>query len=161
MFNLDIKAFITDLDGTLTDGGYLVDCNGCVQKKYNTRDFYFMSLLADRGINVFVVTSSDDSCDLFRMNKVGINIFQGVKSKRDFLENILFAEHNLSWGDVFYVGDYFNDLECIRNARISACPSDAHETIRNVDGNMTLLSKGGDACVAEAIDWYLGVVDGQ
>jgi len=159
MCSLDIKAFITDLDGTLTDGGYMVDCNGCVQKKYNTRDFYFMSLLMDKGIHVLVVTSSNDDCDLFKMNGVGIEMFQGIKNKREFLEERIFADKGLSWDDILYVGDYLNDLECIKKAGMSACPADAHDIIKNVDGNMVLSKDGGDACVAEIIDWYLGVFD--
>jgi|3_EtaG_2_1085321.scaffolds.fasta_scaffold107920_2 N-acylneuraminate cytidylyltransferase len=159
MCNLEIKAFITDLDGTLTDGGYSVDCNGCVQKKYNTRDFYFMSLLLDRGIDVFVVTSSNDDCDLFRMNKVGIELFQGIGNKKDFLEEVLFVERDLSWQDVLYVGDYLNDLECVKSAGMAACPSDSHNMIKNVNGNIILSRRGGDACVAEVIDWYLGIFD--
>tara|TARA_Y100000034_G_scaffold117040_1_gene156077 strand:+ start:1706 stop:2188 length:483 start_codon:yes stop_codon:yes gene_type:complete len=159
MCNLEIKAVITDLDGTLTDGGYIVDCNGCVQKKYNTRDFYFMSLLKDKGVNTFVVTSSNDDCDFFRMEKVGVKIFQGVKNKREFLENSLFVKYNFSWDDIFYIGDYLNDLECIKRAGMSASPSDSHRIVQGVNGNMILSSKGGDACVAEAIDWYLGVFD--
>jgi len=156
---LSIKAFITDLDGTLTDGGYYVDCNGCVQKKYNTRDFYYLSLLQDKGIDVFIVTSSVDDCDLFRMEKLGIKIFQGIKNKRSFLEDDLFPSTGITWDDVFYVGDYPNDFECINRSRISACPSDSSDIIKNVDGNMVLSSRGGDACVAEAISWYLDIFD--
>lgn len=156
---INIKAFITDLDGTLTDGGYYVDCSGCVHKKYNTRDFYCMSILQDRGINVFVITSSTDDCDLYRMKKLGIPLVQGIKNKREFLEEVLFAQKNISWEDVFYIGDYLNDFECINKSRISACPLDSHEIIKNIDGNIVLSSKGGEACVAEAINWYLGLFD--
>tara|TARA_Y100000034_G_scaffold135776_1_gene209075 strand:+ start:1779 stop:2255 length:477 start_codon:yes stop_codon:yes gene_type:complete len=158
MSALSIKAFITDIDGTLTNGSYYVSCDGCVQKKYNTRDFYNMRLLKERGIKVFVVTSSNDDCDYFRMKSVGIKLFQDVKNKKEFLENNILKNNNLSWCDIFYVGDYPNDLECIKMSGISACPFDAHDSIKNVDENMVLSSNGGDACVAEAIDWYLGVL---
>jgi len=159
MCTLSIKAFITDLDGTLTDGGYYVSCDGCVQKKYNTRDFYYMSLLQDKGIDVFVLTSSDDDCDLFRMKKLGIPIYQGIKNKRIFLEDELFTFKGISWDDIFYIGDYLNDFECINMSRISACPSDSNDIIKKIEGNMVLSSRGGDACVAEAIAWYLDIFD--
>ena len=153
--SINIKTFITDLDGTLTDGGYFVNCDGCVQKKYNTRDFYYMSLLEDNGIDVIVLTSSEDDCDLFRMEKLGIPIFQGIKNKRSFLEDIYFKSKDMCWDDIFYVGDYLNDLECISRSRISASPSDACDSIKKIEGNIVLNSAGGQACVAEAISWYL------
>ena len=110
-------------------------------------------------MDVFVITSSTDDCDLFRMDKLGIPIIQGIKNKREFLEESLFVEKQISWEDVFYIGDYLNDFECISKSRLSACPLDSHEIIKNIDGNIVLESKGGEACVAEAINWYLGLFD--
>jgi 3-deoxy-D-manno-octulosonate 8-phosphate phosphatase KdsC-like HAD superfamily phosphatase len=93
------------------------------------------------------------------MRKLDIPIYQGIKNKRIFLEEELFPIKKLDWDDIFYVGDYLNDFECLNRSRVSACPFDSNEIIKNIDGNMVLSSRGGDACVAEAIAWYLDIFD--
>ena len=156
-----IRALILDLDGTLTDGGYAVDCQGCVCKTYNTRDFFMIEKLSSVGIKTYVVTSSHDKCDLHKMVSLNIPLYQKVKEKHTFLESVLLPEINLSWSDIFYMGDYPNDKKCLESSRLSACPSDSHSDIMDIDGILITSSPGGGACVAEAICWYLRTFNEQ
>ena len=48
----DIKLFLTDVDGTLTDGGMYYTASGDTMKKFNTRDGMGLQLLQKIGDDV-------------------------------------------------------------------------------------------------------------
>ena len=47
-----IKLFISDVDGTLTDGGMYYTANGEIMKKFNTRDAVGLRLLQEHNITI-------------------------------------------------------------------------------------------------------------
>ena len=53
----DIKLFLTDVDGTLTDGGMYYTSTGDTMKKFNTRDGMGLQLLQRAGVKVGIITS--------------------------------------------------------------------------------------------------------
>ncbi len=53
----DIRLFLTDVDGTLTDGGMYYTSTGDTMKKFNTRDGMGLQLLQRAGVKVGIVTS--------------------------------------------------------------------------------------------------------
>ena len=54
----NIKLFLTDVDGTLTDGGMYYTASGDVMKKFNARDGRGLQLLQRAGVRVLVPLSS-------------------------------------------------------------------------------------------------------
>ena len=54
-----IKLFLTDVDGTLTDGGMYYTAEGDVMKKFNARDGMGLQLLQKEGIKVGIITSEN------------------------------------------------------------------------------------------------------
>ena len=58
--NMSIKLIVTDVDGTLTDGMYLVSDTGSVSKSFYTRDFNAIQRAVERGYKVLILTSSAD-----------------------------------------------------------------------------------------------------
>ena len=54
-----IKLFITDVDGTLTDGGMYYSETGDEIKKFNTRDGMGLQLLREAGIKTAIITSEN------------------------------------------------------------------------------------------------------
>ena len=55
----DIRLFLSDVDGTLTDGGMYYSENGDELKKFNTRDGMGMNMLQNAGVKTGIVTSED------------------------------------------------------------------------------------------------------
>lgn len=51
-----------------------------------------------------------------------------------------------------YIGDDYNDLECMRKVAVRGCPQDAIEEIRNIS-DFVAQSKGGYGAVRDFIDW--------
>ena len=54
-----IKLFISDVDGTLTDGGMYYSSQGELMKKFNTRDAVGLRLLQESNVKVALITGED------------------------------------------------------------------------------------------------------
>ena len=69
----NIKLFITDIDGTLTDGGMYYSENGDELKKFNTRDGMGIQMLREAGIKTAIITSEDRQLNLRRAQKLKVD----------------------------------------------------------------------------------------
>lgn len=56
-------------------------------------------------------------------------VSSAIDDKKEFVEFYL-ESADLCWDNVAYIGDAENDLECIKKARLSGCPSDAIEEVK-------------------------------
>ena len=77
----DIKLFLTDVDGTLTDGGMYYGSDGTEFKKFNTRDGMGLQLLQRTGVKVGIVTSENTPINVNRARKLGVDFLK--QSARD------------------------------------------------------------------------------
>jgi YrbI family 3-deoxy-D-manno-octulosonate 8-phosphate phosphatase len=150
----NIKLFITDVDGTLTDGCALVDADGNEQKKFNVRDGMAVGFLKDAGISVTFVTGSIEQCIKRRAEKLGLDsIFQGVKNKAALLD-IVCKIFNVTPEEIAYIGDDTNDLEIMKLVGYSFCPQDSEpEVIQLVD--CIIDRNGGQGAFRKAADIIL------
>ena len=57
---MSIKLIVTDVDGTLTDGMYLVSDAGTVSKSFYTRDFNAIQKALTEGFKFLILTSAAD-----------------------------------------------------------------------------------------------------
>lgn len=69
----NIRLFLTDVDGTLTDGGMYYTAEGDVMKKFNARDGMGLQLLQKAGIKVGIITSENTELVRRRAEKLGID----------------------------------------------------------------------------------------
>jgi len=152
----NIKLFLTDVDGVLTDAGMYYSEKGDELKKFNTRDGKGLELLRKQGIEVGIITSEDTQIVADRAKKLQVNILhQGIKDKGKLLEQII-KEHNLVKSEVAYIGDDINDLPIINEVGFSACPSNAMEKVKKVV-DYICEKKGGEGCVREFAEYILKV----
>ena len=77
----NIRMFLTDVDGTLTDGGMYYTADGDVMKKFNARDGMGLQLLQKAGIKVGIITSESTSLVSRRAEKLGVDFL--VQGKPD------------------------------------------------------------------------------
>jgi len=88
----NIKLFLSDVDGTLTDSGMYYGNSGEELKKFNTRDGQGFEILRKSGIKIGIITSEDNDIVSNRAKKLKLNyLWQGVehKGKVDVVEGIL------------------------------------------------------------------------
>jgi N-acylneuraminate cytidylyltransferase len=153
----DIRLFLTDVDGTLTDGGMYYGSDGTEFKKFNTRDGMGLQLLQRTGVKVGIVTSENTPINVHRAKKLGLDYLK--QSARDggklaAVQEIC-AEMGITLDQVAYVGDDVNCYDLLAAVGWAACPADACEKVRNIPGIHILARRGGDACVREWIDMIL------
>ena len=153
----DIRLFLTDVDGTLTDGGMYYGSDGTEFKKFNTRDGMGLQLLQRTGVRVGIVTSENTTINVNRAKKLGLDYLK--QSARDggklaAVQEIC-AEMRITLDQVAYVGDDVNCYDLLAAVGWAACPADACEKVTNIPGIHILARRGGDACVREWIDMIL------
>lgn len=152
-----VKLFISDIDGTLTDGGMFYSENGDELKKFNTRDGMGFALLHKAGIKTAIITSEDKTLNYRRAKKLNVDyIYQG---KRDggkvAVAKEICKDLGISLDEVSYIGDDINCLDLLSVVGCAACPADAHEKIKSLPNMKVMTHKGGEGCVREFIDKIL------
>lgn len=151
-----IKYLVIDVDGTLTDGVVYIGNSGELCKGFYVRDGLGIQRIISRGIEPIILTSRESEIVVQRCKELGItNICQGVKNKREKLEDII-QEHKIGSDELAYIADDINDLEAIQLAYIRACPNDAVFEIKNVC-NFVSHYNGGHGAVRELCDYLLGL----
>lgn len=154
---LNIKLFLCDVDGTLTDGGMYYSETGDELKKFNTRDGMAFQMLREAGIKVGIITSENTQIVERRAAKLKVDFLKQGKRNGGKLAAAkeICDEMGIALSDVAYIGDDVNCLDLLKNVGLSACPSDACTSVKTIDGIRIMTRKGGDACVREFIDLIL------
>ncbi len=152
-----IKLFLTDVDGTMTDGGMYYSEDGIETKKFNTRDGMGFQILREAGIKTGIITSEITSIVENRARKLAIDfLYQGKKcgGKLTVAQDIC-NQIGITFDEVAYIGDDINCSELLSAVGLAACPADACEKIKHIQNIHIMSRKGGDGCVREFIDRIL------
>jgi len=149
-----IKMFLTDCDGTLTDGGMYYSNLGEELKKFNTRDGAGLRMLKERGIITGIITGEISETVRRRAEKLNVNeLIMGSDDKvADITE--LCAKYGIEMRDVAYIGDDTNDVDAMRAAALTGCPADASKNVMKL-ADFVSSKKGGDGAVREFVEWIL------
>ena len=154
-----IKLFLSDVDGTLTDAGMYYGENGEEFKKFNTHDGKGFELLRKAGIKTGIITSENTKIVANRAKKLKVDfLYQGLehKGKLDVAKEIC-KELNISLDEVAYIGDDINCKELLSSVGIAACPLNALEEIKNIPNIIKLSKSGGDGAVREIIEMIIKI----
>lgn len=152
-----IKLFISDIDGTLTDGGMYYSENGDELKKFNTRDGMGFGLLRKEGIKTAIITSEDRRLNQCRANKLRIDFL--VQGKREggklSAAQSICDELGITLQEVAYIGDDINCIDLLSAVSLAACPADAHDNVKTIPNIRVMTKRGGEGCVREFIETIL------
>ena len=155
--NPEIKIFLTDVDGTLTDAGMYYGEDGNEFKKFNTHDGKGFEILRKAGIKTGIITSENTKIVSNRAEKLKVDyLYQGVEyqGKLEVVKEICRIE-GVELSNVAYVGDDLNCKDLLINVGLSACPCDAIEEVRLIPGIRILSKSGGSGAVREFIDYIM------
>lgn len=153
----NIRLFISDVDGVLTDGGMYYSENGDELKKFNTRDGMGFQLLQEKGIQTAIITSEKTQITEKRAQKLKVDyLIQGAAFQGKFQAALEICRKNsISMDEVAYIGDDINCAEILQQVGLKACPQDALPSIKAIEGILIMPQKGGEGCVREFVQHIL------
>jgi len=147
----EIKMFLSDCDGTLTDGGMYYSSDGEVMKKFNTRDGVGLRLLQERGIITGIITGEESNIVRKRAKKIGVNeVLLGVIDKVAAITRLC-EKHGINLDNVAYIGDDLNDLDAIKTVGFGICVCNAVDDVKKAADFVTKTA-GGNGSVREAAE---------
>ena len=150
----EIKMFLSDCDGCLTDAGMYYSEFGDELKKFNTRDGMGLTLLKKKGILRGIVTSEKVELNRRRAEKLQLDILElGCKDKVSVVKQIC-EKYNVALENVLYIGDDINDIEVMKIVGYSCCPADAMPQVKTI-ANYTTKTKGGEGVIREVAELIL------
>lgn len=151
----EIKMFLTDCDGCLTDGGMYYSEKGDELKKFNTKDGMGFALLRKKGIVTGIITGENVELNKRRAEKLRLDIYEpGCKDKVAVI-NELCKKYEVKLENVAYIGDDINDLEVLKSVGFGCAPADAISEVKAVAKYVTK-AKGGEGVIREVIDKIWG-----
>lgn len=150
----EIKMFLTDCDGCLTDGGMYYSENGDELKKFNTTDGMGFKLLREKGIITGVITGEKRELNSRRAKKLNLDIIeQGISDKLVKIKELC-KKYDVDLNNVLYIGDDINDLEAIKAVGFGCSVANGLDIVKK-DAKYVTKKSGGNGAVREIIDFCL------
>lgn len=162
-----IKLFITDVDGTLTDGGYYspsipaldikVHPPSCEDRytslqlppsfyfrKFKTCDFVGLQMLHNAGIHCVTLSGSyEPGMPQFDRAAKFMTVCEGVQDKLEFVRSTYvdsFSPAKCQWDEIAFIGDEINDCALLSAVGLAACPADAAREVKQLIEDKSALS---------------------
>ena len=158
----NIRLFLCDVDGTLTDGSMYYTENGDELKKFNTRDGMALQILHDHGIRTGIITSEQRDLVARRATKLRVDYLRlGARDGGKLaVAHEICQEMGITMQQVAYIGDDLNCYDILAAVGYAACPSDACAKVLHIPGIHVMSRKGGDAVVRELAErlfpeWFM------
>jgi 3-deoxy-D-manno-octulosonate 8-phosphate phosphatase (KDO 8-P phosphatase) len=150
-----IKLFLCDVDGVLTDGSIFI--GGAREfKRFNIRDGLGLVLLRRAGLKIGWVSARPSLATKLRAEELKIDFLvqqNDKQSKSGAIEKLLSRE-KLSWNDVCFVGDDVIDLGPLERAGFSVAVADGVAEAKAAADFVTRAT-GGHGAVREVVEMIL------
>lgn len=150
----EVRIFVFDVDGVLTNGDILVLESGEMARTMNTKDGYALQLAVRHCYKIIIISGAAKSAVQLRLNKLGIaEVYFGVRDKRSFLQELI-QKDQLNPNEILFMGDDMPDIPVFDLVSVSACPADAAGDVQRKALFISAFP-GGRGCVREVIEKVL------
>jgi 3-deoxy-D-manno-octulosonate 8-phosphate phosphatase (KDO 8-P phosphatase) len=152
---MNIKLFVMDVDGTMTDGSIYIGATGELMKAFDVKDGYAIyHMLPTQNIIPVIITGRSSDIVATRAKELKITeLYQGVSDKLAVLASVA-AKYDAAPGQIAYIGDDLNDWDCLCWCGLSACPQDAVPEVKEkVD--YVCAHDGGRGAVRDLIEYMI------
>lgn len=148
----DIRLFIVDVDGVLTDGRiFWIESTGWA-RSFSVKDGYGLRLLLKAGIEVGVISGGDSKGVQERIQFLGIkHAYLGNEAKLSAYEHLK-KKLKLQDFEIAYIGDELFDLPVLRKVGFAATVPQAVEEVQE-DVDYITKAQGGEGAVREIADF--------
>ena len=153
---IDIKAFIFDVDGVLTDGKLLISESGEQLRSMNVKDGFAMKFAIDNGYKIGIISGGTNEAVRNRLENLGIEEIH-LKSHdkiihfEDFVKKFGFDAKN-----ILVMGDDIPDIPIIKAAGIGTCPQDAVPEVKSACQYVSK-NNGGKGAVRDVIEQVMKI----
>jgi YrbI family 3-deoxy-D-manno-octulosonate 8-phosphate phosphatase len=161
----EIRYFVFDFDGVMTDDSVYLDVNGNELIRCSRFDGAGIMLVYEANkmnlanIQMMIVSSERNQVAHGRARKLGLECHTGIENKFDYLVSYASEKLKISseqfFSQLVYFGNDLNDLKMIRNAFFSIAPINSHELVK-LEADLVLSERGGEGFVRAAIELLLG-----
>lgn len=152
----NIKAFIFDVDGVLTDGTVAIFENGELVRKMNIKDGYALKTAVDAGYHVCIISGGKNEGVRNRLKGLGIkDIYLGAHQKIEAYHEIM-DMYQLKSEEVIYMGDDIPDYPVMELVGLPCAPQDAAHEIKSI-AKYVSPKGGGQGCARDIIEQVLRV----
>lgn len=154
----NIKWFVFDIDGVLTDGSLLIMPNGIMTRRMNMKDGYALQLAIKQGYRISIISGGSSIESKERLEKLGVtDVHLKVEDKKKLLQELI-TIHQAQPKEILYMGDDMPDLEVMRIVGLATCPADAARDILDISAYISPYN-GGHGCVRDVIEKVLRLHD--
>lgn len=151
-----IKTFVFDVDGVLTNGKILINSDGELLRSFDTKDGYAIKCALVKGFKVAIITGGRNEAVRKHFKELGIfDIYLGVHHKLKAYEDLM-DNYDLNPQEVLYVGDDVPDIPVMEKVGLGCCPADAVSDVK-IMADYVSHKKGGEGCIRELIEQVLRV----
>lgn len=149
-----IKHFIFDIDGVLTDGSLLLLNDGQYLRTMNIKDGYALQLAIKKGYSITIISGATGDVLTTRFKGLGItDVHLGISDKLTLLQKIT-SEKNIDITCCLYMGDDMPDVEVMKSVFLPTCPADACDEVIAIAKYISS-KNGGKGCVRDVIEKVL------
>lgn len=150
----DIKAFVFDFDGVMTDGSVWTTYQGDTIRAGNVKDGFAIQYAVKKGYTIAIISGAKSLSIELRMKAVGVTqCYTGCSNKIEVYRNFL-SQNNLTSEQVICMGDDIPDYQMMLHCGVAACPADAATEIKSISQYISHF-KGGQGCVRDIIEQTL------
>ena len=159
----EVKLFLTDVDGCLTDGGMYYTAEGDAMKRFCVYDGMGMACLRRAGIPCGILTSEQSPIVKARAEKLHLDFLYlgvGSKDRPESMTKLGAAQKicdklGITLTEVCYVGDDINDIDILSAVGFPCCPPNARPEVKAIPGIKVLHTPGGQGAIREIADEIL------
>ncbi|MDF1677963.1 MAG: HAD hydrolase family protein [Legionellaceae bacterium] len=149
-----IQCVICDIDGVLTNGFLYLDTNGNESRAFHVHDGMGLKLLLCAGIEVAIITTTNNNIIDKRMQQIGIqHFFKGQVSKQTAYDTLK-KRLQLPDSAFAYIGDDLPDLPIIQQVGFGVAVGNALAPVKKAADWQTQ-KPGGGGGVRELCDLIL------
>lgn len=145
-----LKLIGFDFDGIFTDGKVILSEDGIEHVICSRKDGLGINELQRLGLKLIVISKEPNKIVATRSKKLKIEYAHGINDKLSLFKKIL-KEKKVKPSEAAFMGDDWNDLECMNYAGVAFTVADANPSCKK-NADYITKRKGGDHAVREICD---------
>lgn len=151
----DIKVFMFDVDGVLTNGDVLI-YRGEFIRSLNAKDAYAIQYACKIGYQIFIITGGYSEDLNYKLVSLGVTEVYARSKNKLLIYNQIKEKYSIEDKNVLYIGDDIPDFHVMRQVKIAVCPQDGVNEIKQI-AHYHSPYLGGKGCVRDVIEQTLKI----